>query len=438
MNRLRSATVWAIRYGLPGAAIRFGAGRGDLIARLTADQSVRADPFQAYDELRARGPLPSNRFVSATASHRVASEALRGNGFLANPGGGANATLDRILAAAVDPRAIGPVDHPSLLTIHPPEHTRLRRLVAHAFTPRAIAAFSERIREVAEDLLDRIPDGEPFDLVQRYAAPLPVMVIAEILGVPTAMREQFLAWGNEAAMTLDPDLGWRAFWRADTALRGLNGWLSEHLDRLRRHPGEDLLSELVHHDEDGDRLSDTELRATALLLLGAGFETTVNLLGNAVRLLLDHPGQLAALRADPTGWPGAVEEVLRYESPVQITLRVAAKDTELAGVPVPEGRAVVLMLGGANRDPDVFEDPHTFDITRANAREHLAFSAGIHYCLGARLARLEAEVALQALFERFGELRSAGTPSRRRTRVLRGYDRLPLRAETGRLGATPV
>ncbi len=427
MSAVRSTAVWAIRYGLPTFAIRTAARRGDLIARLTADPALRDDPFGAYDRLRAQGELVTNAFVSATASHGVANKVLRDERFVANPGGGVSALLDRVLAAAVDPKALGPVDPPSLLAIHPPQHTRLRKLVAHAFTPRAIAALEGRIRTIANELLDRVADGEPFDLVDAYAGPLPVTVIAEILGVPAELHAQFLSWGNDAAATLDPDLSWRSFRRADRALRAIHAWSAQHLARLRHEPGDDLLSTLVHTVEDGDQLTDTELRATGLLLLGAGFETTVNLIGNGVRLLLEHPEQLAAVRADPSLWAGVVEEVLRYDSPVQVTLRVAREDTELAGHPLPKGRGVIVMLGGANRDPAVFPGPDRFDVTRANAREHLAFAAGIHYCLGAQLARLEGRIALQALFERLPGLRLAGTPVRRETRVLRGYSHLPVR-----------
>ncbi|TDQ00937.1 cytochrome P450 [Labedaea rhizosphaerae] len=425
---VRSATVWAIRYGLPGFAIRAASRRGDLIARLTGDPVLRDDPFDAYDQLRAQGGLVTNNFISATATHQVASKVLRDNNFIASPGGAASEFLDRVLLAALDPSAIGPVDPPSLLTIHPPQHTRLRKLVAHAFTPRAIGALEGRIQAVADGLVDRLPtDGTPFDLVEDYAAQLPVTVIAEILGVPAAMHAEFLNWGNDAAATLDPALGYRRYRRADRALRELNAWFDQHLARLRRDPGDDLLSQLVHTVEDGDQLTDLELRTTASLLLGAGFETTVNLIGNGAQLLLAHPEQLDKLRADPTGWPGAVEEVLRYDSPVQITARIAGKATELADRPVPKGRGVVVMIGGANRDPDVFTDPHTFDVTRSNAREHLAFAAGIHYCLGAQLARLEGQVALRTLFERLPKLRAAGTPVRRETRVLRGFAELPVR-----------
>jgi len=424
----RSATVWAIRYGVPGFAIRAAARRGDLIARITGDPALHDDPFAAYDQLRARGDLVINKFASATATHRVANKVFRDDAFVVSPGGAPTEFLDRLLLAALDPGALGPVDPPSLLTIDPPHHTRLRKLVAHAFTPRAIAAMEDRIQAVADDLIDRLPaDGTPFDLVERYAALLPVTVIAEILGVPATMHADFLNWGNDAAATLDPALGYRKFRQADQALRELNTWFAGHLDRLRREPGDDLLSKLVHTVDDGDQLTDVELRATALLLLGAGFETTVNLIGNGARLLLAHPGQVEALRAEPKGWAGAVEEVLRHDSPVQITVRIANRDTELAGRPMRKGSGVILMLGGVNRDPDVFPDPHTFDVTRPNAREHLAFAAGIHYCLGAQLARLEGQVALRTLFERLPRLRAAGTPVRRETRVLRGFAELPVR-----------
>lgn len=426
-SAVRSATVWTIRYGLPGMVIRAAARRGDLISRLVADPALRADPYPGYDQLRAHGELASNAVVSATTTHRVASAILRDEHFLASPGTGMSGPLDRVLTAAIDPKALGPVDPPSLLAIHPPRHTRIRKLVSRAFTPRAIAGLTERIREVADELLDRIEAGpDTFDLVDAYAARLPVTVIAEILGVPAGMRADFLRWGNEAAATLDPDLRWREFRRADRALRDINAWFVQHLAQLRREPGDNLLSRLVHISDNGDRLTEVELRVTAMLLLGAGFETTVNLIGNAVTLLLEHPDQLAALRADPSGWPNAVEEVLRYDSPVQVTLRLAGQATEIAGQPVPARRGVIVMLGGANRDPAVFTDPHTFDIGRTNARDHLAFSAGIHYCLGAQLARLESTIALRALFDRFNHLQLHGTPQRRRTRVLRGYARLPL------------
>jgi cytochrome P450 len=186
------------------------------------------------------------------------------------------------------------------------------------------------------------------------------------------------------------------------------------------------MSQIIQAGDEGTRLSDEELRATAGLVLAAGFETTVNLLGSGAVLLIDHPDQLAALKAEPSLWPNAVEEVLRYESPVQNTTRRAVRDTTVRGVPVRTGAFISTMIGGANRDPAVFENPHTFDVRRANAREHLSFSSGAHYCIGAALARLEGEIGLRRLFERFPDLALAGPPRRRGTRTLRGYDAIPV------------
>jgi cytochrome P450 len=211
------------------------------------------------------------------------------------------------------------------------------------------------------------------------------------------------------------------------ALREMHGWLGQHLEQLRRNPGEDLMSKLATATEAGDTLTDVELRATALLVTGAGFETTVNLIGNGVMALLTNPDQLDVLRDDPSCWGNAADEVLRWDSPVQVTVRHAAEDTEVCGHRVPKGQFVTMMLGGANRDPSVFADPHRFDVRRENARDHLGFSAGIHFCLGASLARLEGAVALRKLFERFPDLALDGQPVRRPLRVLRGYEHLPVR-----------
>jgi cytochrome P450 len=433
MRPVRSAIVWGIRYGIPGLVIRTLASRGDLIARSAVEPAAMENPSQLYADLYALGPVAGNRLVGASAHHAVVNQVLRDDAFRANPGGGPTKFLDRIMTAAIDPRALGPVDVPSLLSVHPPQHTRIRRLVTHAFTPRAIAGYTERIRAIAHGLADRAEaTGDRFDLVADYASQLPVAVIAEIMGIPADMHADLLRIGNDAALTLDPALTWREFRTADRAIRESTVMLGEHIAKLRDQPGDDLLSELVQINQDGDRLSDEELRVNTLLLLGAGFETTVNLIGNAVALLVEHRDQLEALQADPSGWPNAVDEVLRYDSPVQVTVRLAHEDTTVLDRPVRAGRAFVLMLGAANRDPDVFADPNRFDVTRADARLHLAFSAGIHYCLGAQLARLEAAVALQTLFERFPDLVLAGTPVRRGTRVLHGFERLPVAAAARR------
>jgi hypothetical protein len=426
----RAFTRWAIAYGLPGVMLRRAARRGDLIARTAVEPALRADPFDAYDELRARGLLVTGRLATATVSHRIANEILRSDRFGVVAGASLPSLLERLYAATLDPRALGPVDPPSLLAVDPPDHSRYRRLVSRVFTARAVAGLEPRITEVADGLLRDVADADSFELVQRFAGQLPAAVIAEILGVPQSMRAQLLEWGNHAAVTLDPDLRWRPFCQATAALHAFHDWLDSHIAELRRHPGADLLSQLANDADGPERLTDVELRITALLLLGAGFETTVNLIGNAVVQLADHPDQLEALRAAPAGWGNAVEEVLRYDSPVQVTVRICKEETELAGTRIPAGRFIVIQLGGANRDPDVFRDPHVFDVTRTNAHEHLAFSSGIHYCLGASLARLEGTVGLRLLFERFPDLAVAGPPVRHAMRVLRGYESIPV--TTGR------
>jgi cytochrome P450 len=253
-----------------------------------------------------------------------------------------------------------------------------------------------------------------------------VLVIADLLAVPADRREDFLRWGAAAAATLDPGLPLRRYLAAERGLRAMHAFLRGHFARLRRDPGDDLVSRLVALPDD-EALTERELHATVMLLLGAGFETTVNLLGNAVVLLDAHRDQWDALRADPAGWDGAVEEVLRHDSPVQLTGRSITRDTEIAGTHLPAGTRVTLLLGAANRDPAVFDDPARFDVTRRNARDHLAFSGGIHYCIGAGLARLEGVVGLRVLTERFPRLRVAGRPVRRDLQSLRGFETLPVR-----------
>jgi cytochrome P450 len=238
-----------------------------------------------------------------------------------------------------------------------------------------------------------------------------------------------LEFGELAAPSLDVGLTWAAYRKVQHGLAGFNEWLSLHLDHLRKTPGDNLMSQLIQASDSadsGDQLTDLELRATAGLVLAAGFETTVNLLGNGIRMLLDAPGQLELLRQQPDSWAGAVEEILRLDSPVQLSARVARLDTEVAGKQVRQDENVVIYLAAANRDPKVFEDPDHFDVRRANAGRHLAFSGGRHFCLGAALARAEAEVGLSAFFNRFPDVQAAGPGVRRDTRVLRGWASLPV------------
>ncbi|HEY2165989.1 MAG TPA: hypothetical protein VGH01_02390, partial [Jatrophihabitantaceae bacterium] len=268
MTSVRSAIVWGTRYGISGVALRAAARRGDLIARSAVDPAALDNPAALYPQLRAMGRLGGNKLISATARHDVVNEVLRSEAFFANPGGAPTKFLDRIMTAAIDPRALGPVDVPSLLAIQPPQHARIRRLVTHAFTPRAIAGYTERIRSIANELADRAEArGGRFDLIEDYASKLPLRVIAEIMGIPERMHADLLQIGNDAAMTLDPALTWRDFRTADRAIRKAAVMFDGHIATLRRAPGDDLLSELVQISADGDRLSDEELRVNALLLL---------------------------------------------------------------------------------------------------------------------------------------------------------------------------
>src|SRR3954447_1410326 len=426
---------WAVQSLGPTLALKRSAKAGEIGPKIAVDKETWRDPFPWYDALRRQDKLVAGQVVYSTASHQVCSEVLRSPSFRV---GFDTSSLPPIARTAFnlafDRNYPGPAEPPSLLAVDPPDHTKYRRLVSKAFTARAVAALQKRVEATADELLDAMESRDTVDLVEAYAAPLPVRIIAEILGVPEPMHQQLLEWGNAAAVTLDPALSYRTFKKAADALREMHVYLGGHLAELRRNPGDDLMSQLATLQDDGDTMSDVELRATALLVLGAGFETTVNLIGNGVMALLTHPDQLAILREEPSLWDNATDEILRWDSPVQATARVAAEDVDVAGIPVSAGKFVTMMFGGANWDPEVFPNPHELDVRRENAREHLAFSAGIHFCLGASLARLEGAVALRQLFERFPDLSLDGLPTRRALRVLRGYEHLPVRTNV-RAGA---
>ncbi len=420
---LRTDLRWATQHGVVRLAMKRAAKQGDLQARSVTDLAHRADPYPLYAEVRDRGTLVRGKLGSITASHAVVTEALRNDDLRAGPGDDVlPGALGRVARWARDPALLGPVDPPSLLVTEPPDHTRMRRTVSRVFTARAIENLRARTEQVAADLLDRMTEPR-VELIDAYCSRLPVVMISEILGVRPADHARVLAFGRAGAPSLDIGLNRRQHRSVEQGVREFSTWLTEHLARVRREPGDDLFSQLVGQAE----LSDTELRSLAGLVLAAGFETTVNLLGSGTVLLTEHPDQLARLQQDPELWPNAVDEVLRYESPVQVTARFAVRATEVAGHQVQAGGLVVTMLGGANRDPAVFADPDAFDVGRANAREHVSFSSGRHFCLGASLARLEGEVGLRALFDRFPGLALEPGARRTTTRVLRGWEHLPVR-----------
>ncbi|SER47351.1 hypothetical protein SAMN04488000_109102 [Lentzea albida] len=423
-QHVKPAVRWSIGHALPRAVLRLAARRGDLQGRITVEASTGADLTGLFDEIRARGPLAATRIGHTTTRHEVVKAVLSDDAFVtARPRFGAG-VLGK-LAAWSSTEVVHPVQPPSLLAVEPPAHTRYRKLVTRVFTARAVEQLRVRTQEIADELLDDLDPSSPVDLIEAYCGLLPVTVVSEILGVPTQERSTVLALGAAAAPSLDLGLSWRVFRDVETGLNSFDDWLSRHLDALRANPGDNLLSRLITAREDGEGLTERELKATAGLVLAAGFETTVNLIGNGISLLTKHPAQLEALRADPSLWSNAVDEVLRHDPPVLLTGRLCARDTTVAGVPVRRGQLVTTVLAGANRDPSVFENPSTFDVTRPNARDHVSFGAGRHYCLGAQLARMEGEIGLRTIFDRFPGLTTLPGAHRRPTLILRGFERLP-------------
>ena len=322
----------------------------------------------------------------------------------------------------------------SLLFMDPPDHTRLRSLVAQVFTPKRMADLRPTAAAITAKLLDEIAaagtSGEEVDLIRSLAYPLPVRTICSLLGVPEADERTFTGWSRALARSLDPSVLRSAELDATIAdaERDLVEYLGDLLSFRRTTPGDDLLSALLAVEADGDRILPKEVVDLALLLLVAGHETTVNLIGNAVLALLRAPDQLDLLRRSPDLVAGAVDELLRFDSPVQMTQRVATEDLDLAGYRVRAGDEILLVLGAANRDPSVFAEPNRLNVIR-DARRHVAFGGGSHHCLGASLARLEGQVALSALLARFSRLELAGRPIRRPTFTLRGLESLPVVVE---------
>jgi cytochrome P450 len=314
----------------------------------------------------------------------------------------------------------------TLLLMDPPDHTRLRKLVSKAFTPRTVERLRPHVAELVEGMLDQV-DPAGFDLLSAVGFPLPVTVICELLGVPAEDQHLFGPWSSDASRMLDGDLDDAAMQRGILAFMQLVNYLNAIFEERRAHPRDDLLSALLAAEEAGDRLSEEELRTTVVLLFVAGHETTTNLIGNGTVALLRQRDQWERLVADPSLVPGAVEEALRFDGPVHLTARTATVSTEIDGVTVEPGQGLVTLLAAANRDPARFPDPDRLDIARPD-NQHLAFSHGIHYCLGAALARLEGQEYLKAVTRRFPTLELTEEPVHREHFVLRGYQSVAVAA----------
>lgn len=430
LSTSRTASRWALLHGLPKTVIRSSARKGDLHGRMMRAANTSPElPVALFDEIRRAGPLCRGRFSYATAQMDVVKEVLASPDMHAGVQVGGTGALGRLSTWAQRTAPLGPLTPPSLLATEPPDHTRMRKLVTRVFSARAVRALQDRTEEIADDLLDALPTNRPVDLVEHYCASLPVTVICEILGVAPGDRDAVRAFGAAAAPSLDVGLSWSRFRAIERSLQAFDEWIIGHIERVRRNPGDDLFSQLVaiRDDDDGSALSDIELRSTAGLVLAAGFETTVNLIGNGVALLDANRDQRTSALEDPDLWPDVVDETLRFDPPVLLTGRNVIRDTEIAGRTLRAGTVVATLLAGANRDPAVFTEPDRFDITRENAGDHISFSSGRHYCLGAALAKMEGRVALQKLHERFPELAVQDGATRRDTRILRGYDVLPVR-----------
>jgi cytochrome P450 len=384
------------------------------------------DPYPHYQRLRATDPMYVNAHGAFVASrHAEVSLVLRDKRFGKDY---VERTIRRYGPKIMDEPVFRGMSH-WMLQQDPPDHTRLRGLVVKAFTARRVEDMRPRIQEVVDGSIDAVIARGHMDLIEDFAFRLPVTIICDMLGIPAEHREAFYSGSREGGRILDPvPLTAEEIAQANKINLATKMYFEGLFEMRRRQPGDDLTTQLVQAEEAGDKLSNEELTANIILLFGAGHETTVNLIGNGLLALFRNPDQLALLKANPSLITNAIEEFLRYDSSVQMTGRVALEDIEdLAGKRIPKGESVLCLLGSANRDPAVYPDePDRLDITRPNVRP-LSFGGGIHFCLGAQLARIEAEIAISTLLRRLPELRldDAENADWRPTFVLRGLKRLP-------------
>ena len=358
-----------------------------------------SDPYPAYAKLRREEPIYRSDMLGVWVLTRYidCEKVLRNHETFSS--NSKNATgLIAALQAKSEAETGGPAAR-TILGSDPPEHTQLRSLINKAFTPRRVESMRSHVSDVATSLLDNVTQYEPFDLIANLAQPLPIIIIAEMLGVPSSDRERFKEWSKTIASMTSPLQEPGVTEKVAVARGELRKYFSTVIEQRRRHPRNDLISALVGAQAENDKFDDEELLGFCILLLVAGNETTTNLIGNGILALALHPDQKNKLCSRPDLMPSAVEEFFRYDSPVQATIRHTIKDTEIGGVKINKGQSVMAMIGAANRDPEQFRNPNKLDIERSDNR-HLSLGHGIHYCLGAPLARIEAEIAFRTLLEK--------------------------------------
>lgn len=381
------------------------------------------DPYPTYECLRASGPVHRDETASMwhVVGYHEVQTALRDSRLAA-------ARLDYFLSAEQRREfdVLGSILPDMMVFADPPRHTRLRGLVTKAFTPRVVAGLRVRVRAIIDNLLAGVASAGQMDVIADLAIPLPTMVIAALLGIPATDRDRLKAWSDDFAVFIGGPTDHDGVARADRAIRDLIAYFGEIIALRRRKPGDNLISHLVAVEEQGDVLTANELLATCIILLIGGHETTTNLIGNGLLALLRHPDQLQRLRNDPALIRSAVEELLRYDSPVQMTTRLAIDDLTLGSAAIRKGELVKLWLGAANRDPVQFPQSDRLDLGRAENR-HLSFGYGSHFCVGAALARLEGQAALATLVTRFPNLKLTGEPLEYHgTQVFRTIKQLPV------------
>lgn len=383
------------------------------------DRRFLEDPFPTYARLRAESPVHRNPdgtyFV--TCFDEVA-EVLRSKDMSSDK-------EEQMAARFGRDSLIAEHNMYAMVFVDPPDHTRLRKLVAQAFTTRALARWEQVVEDVVDRLLGEALSGGGMDLIGDFAYLLPLTVIGEMMGVPTGDRERFTRWSWNVTASLEPGAGADLTAEANAAVADFKSYLGELADRRRREPGDDLMSLLVRAEDDGETLSELELLHNAAFLLNAGHETTSNLIGNGINALFRNPDQLDELRANPDLAASAVEEMLRYDSPNQIGGRMPTRDMVFRDTTVPAGTFVWISNGAANRDPAAFPDPDRFDIRRT-PNKHVAFGHGIHLCLGAALARMEGRIAIRRLVCDHPNLRPAGAPTPRYRARHRGFKHYPV------------